>query len=160
MDNKEKCKQYYREHIEERRAKNREYGREHKEQRKEYRKSYKESGRKSLIDALWRENNRELIRERDRNYRQELKYEVLSHYSVESEPICEDCLKKGIRITNINLLTIDHELGGGNEHRKQIGGGGQATYRWLKRNNFPDGYKVLCFGCNTCERRRNYAVSL
>lgn len=148
MDNKERCKKYYREHIEERKAKSREYEATHKEQRKAYRKQYKKSGRKSIIDALWREKNRELIKERDRNYRIMLKQEVLSHYSG-GIPTCAMC-----GITNIDLLTIDHIDGGGTKHRKETGGGGQATYRWLKRNNYPNGYRVLCFGCNVVKLGR------
>jgi len=156
MDNKERCKQYYYSHREERLTKVKEYASEHQEEIKARRKKYKESGRKNEIASIWREKNRESLRQQGRQYRKDLKYEVLSHYSIEEKPICELCLKNGDRITNINLLTIDHIDGGGDEHRKKIGGGGQATYRWLKRNGFPGGYRVLCFGCNTCVRRRNY----
>ena len=51
---------------------------------------------------------------------------------------------------NLRFLTIDHINGGGNEHRKSLGinGGGHSFYRWLIRNEFPDGFQVMCWNCN------------
>lgn len=48
------------------------------------------------------------------------------------------------------FLAIDHEDGGGNEHRRQITGGraGDAMVRWLILNDFPPGFRVLCHNCN------------
>ena len=155
--NRTACKAYYYANREKRIAKQKEYAQEHREQRRTYLTIYNKSEVGIQKKKEWRERNRELTRKRDREHRQTLKYEVLSYYSVEDEPICEMCLANGIRQTDINLLTIDHIAGGGNEHRKQIGGGGQNTYRWLKRNNYPDGYRVLCFGCNLVKNRRKYA---
>ena len=44
------------------------------------------------------------------------------------------------------FLTIDHVGGGGNNHRKEIGG--KNMYRWLVVNNFPAGFRTLCSSCN------------
>src|ERR1039457_2632877 len=46
------------------------------------------------------------------------------------------------------FLTIDHINGGGREHRASIGGSGSSIYSWLRRNHFPDGFRVLCMNCN------------
>jgi hypothetical protein len=47
------------------------------------------------------------------------------------------------------LLTIDHLSGGGNKHRTEIGlHGGVEFYRWLKRNDYPKEFQVLCWNCN------------
>ncbi|MFE1396776.1 hypothetical protein ACFW53_02415 [Nocardiopsis dassonvillei] len=46
------------------------------------------------------------------------------------------------------MLTIDHVDNNGAEHRREIGGGGEKLYRWLKREGYPPGYQVLCFNCN------------
>ena len=35
--------------------------------------------------------------------------------------------------------------------------GGTKFYRWLKRNNFPEGFQVLCFNCN-CGKEINKGV--
>lgn len=48
-------------------------------------------------------------------------------------------------VKQILVLTIDHIDGGGNQHRKEIKG---SFYKWLKKNNFPPGYRVLCMNCN------------
>jgi hypothetical protein len=49
--------------------------------------------------------------------------------------------------TNIDLLTIDHINGGGTKHIKKLGGT-HNFYRWLRDNNFPPGFQVLCHNCN------------
>jgi hypothetical protein len=46
---------------------------------------------------------------------------------------------------NYYFLSIDHINGGGNKHRKEIGGN---FYGWLIRNKFPKGFQVLCYNCN------------
>ena len=49
------------------------------------------------------------------------------------------------------FLTIDHIKGNGAAHRREIFGSprsGGGWYRWLRRNGFPPGYRVLCFNCN------------
>ena len=47
---------------------------------------------------------------------------------------------------HLRFLTVDHINGGGNKQRKTIGQG--RLYQWLIKNNFPDGYQILCFNCN------------
>lgn len=42
------------------------------------------------------------------------------------------------------FLSIDHINGGGGKHRREIGNG---LYGWLKKNNFPPGFQVLCMNC-------------
>jgi hypothetical protein len=46
------------------------------------------------------------------------------------------------------FLTIDHVNGGGRRHREEIGGSGSSIYSWLRKNNFPAGFRVLCMNCN------------
>jgi hypothetical protein len=43
------------------------------------------------------------------------------------------------------FLTIDHINNDGYKHRKEIGQ--SNTYRWLKDNNYPPGFQVLCMNC-------------
>lgn len=146
-NNKEVCKKYYYAHREERIAHQKEYALAHKEHIVEYKKQWRQSSRGKELTAKWREDNREHLREGQKIRNANVKYEVLSHYSVEDIPICELCLAKGVRCVDTRLLTIDHINGGGTEHRKEVGAGARF-YRWLKRNNYPEGYRVLCFGCN------------
>ena len=51
--------------------------------------------------------------------------------------------------TIIEFLTIDHINGGGTKHRKEVVGG--RLYDWLIKNNFPEGYQILCMNCNMAE---------
>jgi hypothetical protein len=78
-----------------------------------------------------------------KRYRDKLKKQVFDHYGNQ----CACCGE-----AEETFLTIDHINGGGNQHRKQISNGslsgGNQTYLWLIRNNFPDGFQVLCMNCN------------
>lgn len=46
------------------------------------------------------------------------------------------------------FLTIDHIKGGGTKHRNSITKNSIGLYRWLRQNNYPKGFQVLCFNCN------------
>lgn len=83
-----------------------------------------------------------------RRYEQELllKKEVLARYS-NGECKCAMCGRDDVRILN-----IDHIDFGGTKHRKSLKiAGGVQFYRWLKREGFPEGYRVLCFSCNLAD---------
>jgi hypothetical protein len=61
---------------------------------------------------------------------------------------CACCLE----FKDIRFLHIDHKEGGGNAHRKLIGGhSGGKFYRWLKKEGWPPGFQVLCADCNTAK---------
>lgn len=74
--------------------------------------------------------------------RDDLKLEVMNAYG---GPKCAWCPE-----TDIRYLEIDHIEGGGRQHLKQenLGSGGHALRCWLKANNFPPGFRVLCRTCN------------
>lgn len=72
---------------------------------------------------------------------QQLRLEALNAYG---GPICKCCGE-----TILTFLTIDHINGGGNKERKERSKRSSAYwYYWLKRNNYPIGFQVLCFNCN------------
>lgn len=72
------------------------------------------------------------------------KLKILGHYS-NGALKCACCDE-----SRIGCLAIDHIAGDGRKHRKKLGNkGGFAFYLWLKRNGFPDGYRVLCHNCNS-----------
>lgn len=72
-------------------------------------------------------------------YRREVKLAALRHYS-SGDPKCSCCGE-----TETDFLTIDHIAGGGNKHRKEVGG---IFTIWLRKQGYPEGYRVLCFNCN------------
>ena len=51
------------------------------------------------------------------------------------------------------FLTIDHINNDGNKHRKKFQSRGDGLYKWLKHNNYPEGFQVLCMNCNHGKRR-------
>ncbi len=56
------------------------------------------------------------------------------------------------------FLDLDHIKSDGHQHRKQIGRGSGATYRYLKKLGWPrNGYQLLCANCNA-GRARNGGV--
>lgn len=73
----------------------------------------------------------------------DLKAEVMRHYCG-GDPRCAEC-----PVTDIRVLTMDHVGGGGNEHRRRLGGRDAGRLlRWLKKSGFPAGFRVLCFNHN------------
>lgn len=45
------------------------------------------------------------------------------------------------------FLALDHIGGGGRVHRKSVGNGA-SFFRWLEREGYPEGFRVLCHNCN------------
>jgi hypothetical protein len=56
-------------------------------------------------------------------------------------PTCKGCGE-----TDYEVLTIDHEAQDGHKLRATQGSGNRL-WRWLKRNNYPSGFRVLCWNC-------------
>ena len=103
---------------------------------------------KPVDDFYWRSNygiphphspckdcHNEDSRKRNKKYR----YDALMYYS--NGKLKCDCCGENI----YEFLAIDHIKGGGNKHRKKMT---EMIYTFLRRNNYPDGYRVLCHNCN------------
>lgn len=86
-------------------------------------------------------------------YRAEKKRLVIEHYS-NNDPKCACC---GTRF--FDFLTLDHINGGGREHRRQFKSPGSHTiHAWIVKNNFPSGFRILCYNCN-CNAAKNESNS-
>lgn len=72
--------------------------------------------------------------------RKDLKLEAFQKYG---GPVCVCCGE-----THELLLTLDHINNDGAEHRRSLGYKKAAFYEWLRKNNYPPGYQVLCWNCN------------
>jgi hypothetical protein len=83
-----------------------------------------------------RASNRARARERKRL--------VVQHYSG-GVGCCACC-----GVADLAFLSIDHLDGGGTQHRASIKATENATdfYRWLIKQGYPPGYRVLCYNCN------------
>lgn len=158
VSNKEKQKEYsriyYKKHKEEILNRNKEYRKNNplkikQWQRKWYHdnlekmkikdRKYRESRKERL--KQYRKDKKEHIQRIGRDYRVKERDEVFTYYGG-YRCHCE------CRCSEINplMLTIDHMNNDGAKHRKEIGPG--KLYRWLIRNNFPEGFQVLCYNCN------------
>ena len=126
--------------------------------------AYQRANREANIEARraqsrkWKADNIEKHREISRGYsrkhaeeisdkrkaaRRELKQRVINAYG----GACACCDEKAIE-----FLTIDHVGGDGAAHLKALGirkGSSDKLYRVLIAENFPDGFRVLCFNCNS-----------
>ena len=68
------------------------------------------------------------------------KLKIIEYYG----PDCKCC-----GISDQEFLAVDHINGGGNEHRRKMGiKGGRHFYDWLFKNDFPEGFQILCHNCN------------
>ena len=99
---------------------------------------------KKFVQRYQSDKNFRLLRAQYmRKYNLQSKLTVLQHYGGQ----CLCCGEK-----EHEFLAIDHVLGEGKKHRTAIGiqrgSGGVQFYRWLIRNNYPDGFRVLCHNCN------------
>ncbi|OPZ40830.1 MAG: hypothetical protein BWY99_00335 [Synergistetes bacterium ADurb.BinA166] len=74
------------------------------------------------------------------------KTDVLTHYSVGTDPECAECGESDIRV-----LTIDHIDGGGTKHRATLGSG-TSFYLAIRKLGYPIGLQVLCFNHNSGKR--------
>lgn len=114
----------------------------HKKEIKAKAKEYRETHRKA--NAVWHRQGRQREKER-----------VISHYS-NGTMACKRC-----GFSDIRALSIDHIKGNGAKERRTIGmpkGGGDFFYRWLKKQNYPEGYQVLCMNCQWIKRSENSEV--
>lgn len=80
--------------------------------------------------------------EQTRQQRETLKREIMEAYGGCKCSHCEE--------SDLRFLEVDHINGGGRKHlREEVKGSGHSFYQWLKRNNFPKGFRVLCRTCNS-----------
>jgi hypothetical protein len=82
-----------------------------------------------------------IIRANSKRWLLRIRNEVLIFYS-ENPPKCKCCGEN-----TYEFLSIDHINGGGSKQKREILGS-RNIYSWLRHNNFPEGYQVLCHNCN------------
>jgi len=98
----------------------------------------KEKVRKIARDYY--QNNKIQFRQQVKEIKKKNRIDVIFHYS-NGRMECKCCGEK-----LLDFLTVDHINGGGNTHRKIIGNG--SISMWIKRNNYPKGFQILCMNCN------------
>lgn len=105
--------------------------------------------RKQRLGMRRKRNNpklRRMLLDRVNESARKLRLEVLTHYSKGRLR----CGCPGCRTVFVGFLQIDHVKGDGHKHLgkngRRITSSGLMQY--LKKNNFPSGYQVLCGNCN------------
>lgn len=114
------------------------------ESKRRQRQRYKENPEKyKKSTAAYRSANKDECCRRDRLSGLIIKIETFLHYS-NNELKCNKCEER-----RLAALTIDHINGDGRKHRKSLKlSGGKKFYRWLRKQNYPSDYQVLCSNCN------------
>jgi len=75
------------------------------------------------------------------DFREKVRLDTFTHYS-NGTFVCAICGSN-------NTLEIDHIHGGGRQERKDLKlPAGWHFYQYLRYKGFPEGYRVLCKGCN------------
>lgn len=121
------------------------YNKEHRNERNEYNKEY--------MRSLKLEKKREYAQRHTKQRRIRLDRYRMETFNAYGGAKCQCCGE-----TALDFLTIDHIKGGGRKHRKEIG---TDLVGWLRKNNYPEGFRVLCMNCNfairygkTCPHKR------
>ena len=84
--------------------------------------------------------NPEMRKKTALRYYRHLRMKALQAYGG-AKPFCACC-----GLNQIEFLTIDHIDGGGNKQRQKMKL--RSFYSWLKKNNYPKGFQILCMNCN------------
>ena len=74
------------------------------------------------------------------------------------------CQCPGCNVCILEFLDIDHINGKGADHRRKMGArrengrvvSGRAIIYWLRENNYPEGFQVLCANCNKAKGQKRY----
>lgn len=110
-----------------------------------YRRGYDNREPRRAKIQKYRATHREAYRLYGRKLHQQHRDLVLDVYG--HKCACLNCPE-----TMEEFLEIDHIQNNGEEHRKNDKEANHL-YRWLIKNNFPDGFQPLCSNCNQAKRR-------
>jgi hypothetical protein len=146
-------------HAEELREYGASYRKNNQPKEKQRHKIYRGNNKEKIhtTDALYRKVNSTKLKEKNRMYKKnfpeksrrnchlyhaKLRVEAIAAYG----GVCKCCPEDRPDRAVLEFLSIDHMNNDGAAHRRLIGSGN--IYRWLKKNNYPSGFQVLCHGCN------------
>ncbi len=107
--------------------------------KKDYKKYYYSKNKENLSEYIkkYYKENCERIKNKRKSERKERREIVLKHFGSRCS-CCGESLQE--------FLSIDHINNDGNKHRKIVHP--SNLYKWLIKNNFPNGFQLLCHNCN------------
>lgn len=103
-------------------------------QRKKY---HQNREHKLKLSKEWNRKNPEKVKFMRKRYFDGCRAEALKRYGNK----CQCCGE-----SKVEFLAIDHIEGLGNQHRRERRENNLPV--WLKKNNYPKGFQVLCHNCN------------
>jgi hypothetical protein len=177
---KKLAKNWRKQHPIKKRKYDKNYRETHKEYYKNYNKNYREGDKREEIlknkrhdykknrkkirkyqnskyknDNLFKERVKQKASEYYNKTIKPIKIDVFTHYS-KGEPRCSCCEETG----TIEFLTIEHIDGRDKDEKRKSG---HNLYRWLKSQNYPEGYEIQCWNCNcsdgffgVCSHKKQY----
>lgn len=93
-----------------------------------------------LILKRYTDTHKLIIHAQQRQYRLNIREKIFAHYGNR----CVCCGEQ-----RMYFLCLDHIAGGGNQHRRILGiTSGFQFFRWIIKQNFPKGFRILCANCN------------
>lgn len=112
------------------------------EERRKYKHQYYLDHREEILlrNRVWQQTHPKVMCAYSRKRQRKLRLSALGHYS-EGQIKCRCCGEE-----HLEFLAIDHIGGGGGAHRKELKG--MRLYQWLKNQDYPKGFQVLCHNCN------------
>lgn len=96
--------------------------------------------------------NKERYQQRERERKAKFRTEILTRRTEDRRRLRREALAAygGKCVccgeTQFEFLAFDHVGGGGNKHRKIVKP--HQLIGWLKRNNYPPSFRILCHNCN------------
>lgn len=94
---------------------------------------------KRARDIEFAKRDKAATKERVMKIMRKARRDVIAHYGGK----CACCGE-----AHIEFLHLDHIEGGGTQQRAELKRWGNAFYRWLQKQGYPEGFRVLCANCN------------
>ena len=118
-----------------------------REKYNQYRRDYYHKNKSKVRNTTekWKKKNQIRVNIAHKKYVRKIRIEVINHYGGK----CNCCGEK-----QFEFLCIDHIFGNGNQHRKLISS--QALPHFIKKNNYPDEFQILCYNCNAARYIHKY----
>lgn len=103
--------------------------------------------------TAWKRQNRDRVHVSMLRCRQKIKLETMSHYSGTNLPQCANPFAQHEEpYTDIRALTLDLIAGG---HRSKGFPYGEMLYHRLQKEQYPEGWQVLCGNCQMIKKSEN-----
>ena len=124
------------------------------EKKREYQREYR---RRKRQDPAYRETMMRYMRRHHMENTEKIK-EAVVNVLTNGEGTCRWCGQG-----DLDVLCVDHVNDNGRQHAEECGyRGGNSFYKWLIKNDYPEGFQILCYNCNSKKEaiRRKKAMAI